>query len=131
MRGALAMHEDAQIGIFTKQGSRCAGMVEVNVREQNGLKIRDREPPRQQLPAQRLQSGCWAGIENRIAIAGFKKNSADRPRTPHPVEIEYRRGIHILGMVREHRGWNKLRILADALVVCCIQLFDGESILTA
>ena len=47
--------------------------------------------------------------------AGFKKNSGDRVRAPHPVEIKYGRRIHMLGMVREHRGWNKL-LSADARV---------------
>jgi hypothetical protein len=40
MRGAFAMNEDAQIGILAKQSSSCAGMVEMNVGEQEGAEIR-------------------------------------------------------------------------------------------
>ena len=47
MRGPFAMNEDAQIGILAKQSPSCAGMVEVNVRQQDGLEIRDQESARQ------------------------------------------------------------------------------------
>src|ERR1700676_503755 len=95
MRGPFAMNEDAQIGVFAKQSPSCAGMVEMNVRQQDGLEIRDRESTLQQLRAQSFQSGCRPRIENRVVAAGFKKNSADRVRAAHPVKIEYRRGIHM------------------------------------
>src|ERR1700686_1276150 len=95
MRGAFVVNEDAQIGIFAKQSPSSARMVEMNVRQQDGVEIGDRESTLQQLRAQSFQSGCRPGIENRVVAAGFKKNSANRVRAAHPVEIEYRRGIHM------------------------------------
>ena len=41
MRGAFAMNENAQIGIFAKQRPSCAGMVKMDMGEQEGLEIRD------------------------------------------------------------------------------------------
>ena len=49
--------------------------------------------------------------------ARFKKNRANRAWAPHPVQVEYRRGIHILGMLREHRRWNKLRMAGLTLLL--------------
>ena len=96
MRGPFAMNEDPQIGIFAKQSPCCAGMVKMNVRQQDGFEIRDRKSARHHLPSQSFQSGCRPRVENGGVAAGFKKNSADRMRPAHPVEIEYRRGIHLM-----------------------------------
>ena len=51
MRRAFAMHENSQIGIFAKQRTACAGVVEMNVGEKYGVQIRDGKSPRLQLRA--------------------------------------------------------------------------------
>lgn len=107
MLGTSAVNEDAEIGIFAKQRPTCAGVVEMNMGEQNGLEIGDGKSARLQQGAQAFQSGCRARIENCMVAAGFKENSGDRVRAPHPVEIKYGCRIHMLGMVREHRDGNK------------------------
>src|ERR1700675_1991573 len=96
MRRSFTMYEDSQIGIFAKQSPCCAGMVKMNVRQQDGFQIRDRKSARQHLPAQSFQSRCRPRVKNGVVAARFKKYSADRVRPAHPVEIEYRRGIHLM-----------------------------------
>src|ERR1700730_16102474 len=96
MRRALAMYEDAEIGIFAKQSSACAGMVQMNMREQDGLEVRHGKSASPQLRAQSFQRGGRARVENCVVAVRFKKNSADRVRAAHPIQIEYGSGIHIV-----------------------------------
>ena len=81
MRGAFAMNEDAQIGIFAKQRPACAGMVEMNVGEQDGLrdqrrKVRETATPRARFPKwmpdqdRELRSGRRIQEEQRRSSAG-------------------------------------------------------------
>lgn len=131
MRGAFAMNEDPQIAIFAQQSSGCASMIEMNVGEQDGFEIRDGESSSRQLRAQGFQSGCRAGIENRVMPPGFKNNSTNRVRAPHPVKIKYRRGIHDMEWYESIAAGTNCEWLADVRGVCRIQRSVARIYLTA
>ena len=77
MRGAFAMNEDAQIGIFAKQRPSCAGMVEMNVGEQDGVEVRDGESARPATARARFPK--WMPGQDRELRSGRSDSRSTAP----------------------------------------------------
>ena len=74
--------------------SRRAGMIQMNVREQNGIQVRHAESMQRQLFPQILQSGAGARVDHRGKIIGTNQRGGDAPGFPGPIQVQHGGGNH-------------------------------------
>ena len=80
--------------IFAHERSGGAGVVEMNVREQDGVEIGDRDTPRAELFAKRRKRRFGPGIDDRAMIFGFEQRGCDGFRAADPIHVEYGDFVH-------------------------------------
>ena len=88
MRSAILVHVDRQARILAHERSAGAGVIQVNVRQQEGAKIADGEPTSLQLPMQSFKRGPRARVNKRAVAVRFKKGCGDAARLSHPLIVE-------------------------------------------
>jgi hypothetical protein len=65
-----------------------AGVIEVDVREQQVADVREREAALRQAPRQRLRRGGWTAVEEREAVGCLQQVRADDTLVPEVQEVE-------------------------------------------
>ena len=88
MRRPAGVDINLQRRIFLNQCAGRAGVIQVNVRQQNGVQVRDAKAMRLQPFAQSLQRGARAGVDQRVKIIGAKQRGGDAPGLPGPVQVQ-------------------------------------------
>ena len=99
MPHARLVNIDFEIGIFFDERTGRAGVVQMNMREQNGVQVGDAEAARIEMMAKCGEGGSRARIEERAMASGFKKSGGNGARTAEPVGIKNRRGKVIVRSV--------------------------------
>ena len=77
MDGAARMDENFQLRILSNQGAGCAGVIEMDVGEEDGVEIGDTEAMESQRFAQNGESGGRAGVDDCAEAVGAKERRRD------------------------------------------------------
>jgi hypothetical protein len=79
---------DLQYGVLAHENPGCAGMVEMDVGQQEVAKVLELEPPLAQGGVQALEAGRWSAVEERRPVLGLDEVRADDALRALMVEIE-------------------------------------------
>lgn len=101
MPHARLVNIDFEVGIFFDERTGRAGVVQMNMREQNGVQVGNAEAARIEMMAECGEGGSRARIEERAMATGFKKSGGNRARTAQPVGVKNGRGkLHANSLAR-------------------------------
>src|SRR5690242_19093026 len=82
----MDVHREA--GIFADQRTRRYGVIEMDVRKQDGVEIGEREAHRAKFSPQIGQRGFGAGIDQYPNAAKIQERRCDGARTAGPVQVD-------------------------------------------
>src|SRR6266446_6065838 len=85
---------DLEAGILAHQRACSAGVVQVDVREKNGVEIAHADATCLQLAMQGLERGARAGVDNGAVAVRLEKRSGDGSPPPHPKIVERGDRVH-------------------------------------
>jgi hypothetical protein len=94
MFGAARVDINLQMMVFLEKGARGAGVVEMNVGKENGLKIMDGTMLNGELLVKIPQGRSGTGVDQRAKISGQQQSRGDGTRSALPMQIQRDDGIH-------------------------------------
>jgi hypothetical protein len=95
VRGSFGVDVNAEARTFEYEGAGGAGVIEMNVSKQDGVKIGDGESAREQVSAEGFKGRGGAGIDDGVVSVGLEKSGSDGVRAAGPVKIQWRDGWHV------------------------------------
>ena len=91
---AAHVNVNLQMRIFLDKGAGGAGVIEMNVGEQNGLQVWDGTVANSELLTKILESRSGARIDERSKIPGPQQRGGNGTRPALPIQIQRGDGIH-------------------------------------
>src|SRR6266852_6390676 len=88
VRRAEFVNVNGEPRIFAHQRAGSAGVIEMDVREQNGIELRHGKPARLQAFAKRGKSRSRTGVDDRAVAVRFQQSSGNGMRMSNPVGVE-------------------------------------------
>ena len=84
---AKFVNEDGEFWIFLDESADGAGVIEMNVREQNRVEILNAYAAAIHFSAKRFERGGRPGIDERVDSVGLHERGGDGFRAAHPVHV--------------------------------------------
>ena len=94
MRRAEFMDIHVQVWIFAQKRARRAGMIQMNVRQQEGIDALERPASLFQPRTKRPECGLGARINDCAFVGGFNQKRRDRLRPARPIQVDRRKSCH-------------------------------------
>ena len=91
---AVLVHVNGEAGLFADERTGSAAVIEMNVREKNGVEIGDIEAVFAKALAKRGERGSGARVDKRVMTVGFEQRGADGVRVIDPVDVKSGDGGH-------------------------------------
>ncbi len=92
--GASAVNVNGQARIFTDESASSSSVVEMDMGEQDGVKVGDGDRAGAKLLAQRRESGFGTRVNDSAMIFGFEQCGGDRFPMADPIGIEWCDFVH-------------------------------------
>src|SRR5215471_98166 len=100
------MDIDLEVGILGQDGAGGAGMIEMDVSQEQGIERSKAQAAGAQCPAERFHRGFWAGIDERALAFRFNQQRGYGLRASGPMEINGCKVAHaILSVATRRAGW--------------------------
>ena len=98
VRRASFVHVNRKAWIFAHERADRTGVIEMDVREENGVEVLDGESVGLEMGTEGGQGGCGAGVDEGADSGGFEQDGTDGTRTAGPLQIEDARRCHWLSV---------------------------------
>ena len=103
MRRAEFVHVDREAGILADERAGGPGVVQVDVREEDGVEIAHGEAMSLKTLTKSIERGAWARVHDGMVAVRFEQRGSYGARPAHPEIVECGDGRHEKSSVTQER----------------------------